>query len=242
MARRFYEPVGGGTTLNLFIDPEQFTEAGDQVDLNLILEFQALTDTARAEVAACRGFPDLQSFDADLQDREWELRDRLDYYSYGNRQENITVRDGTWFSPEAVEAFCGEDVSDPAADSIDGDTNTFWRHGVDERHSITYRIRSYPKRFQRIRFRYGVAESARERLTNLDVRVSRDLSEIDEPRNLRESGINIVWPTPGGVWVEHVLPERVSQARYVKLEFDVAAGSGQGQVREFEVFVETRAP
>lgn len=243
MARRFYEPAGGGTELNLFIDPEKFVQADDQAALTLVQEARAASDGLRSELAVCKGFASLEDYDADLELQEWDLLDRLDYYSYENRTQSLTVRDGAWFTPEAIEAFCGEDDPNVAANIIDGTNNTFWRHNVNQRHSITFRLRGHPKRITKLRFRYGAAEVNREQLTNLDIRVSRDLSEIDEARNLRETGVNIAWPTgAGSVWVEYDLADAVQKARYIKLDFDTVAGNNDAQIREFAVRVSTRAP
>lgn len=241
MAKRFYQPFGGGDQLRLYIDPEEYSEANDQAALAEIQEIEALSDNVRAQLGLCNGFGNLADYDEHLEEKRFEIEDRLDYYSYDNRTETLNVRDGAWFSPEAIESFCGEDGSDPAANSIDGNNSSVWRHSANERHSIVYRLRSYPKKITRVRFRFNVSLPVIEQMVNLDIRAAKALSQIDEPRNLLEQGLNIDWGLVGG-WVEHTLATPKFNARYIKLEFDTNQVNGHGQIREFEVRVETREP
>lgn len=245
MAKRFYQPLGTPVDqLNLFIDPTLYTQAQDNIDLTEITEIQGLSADTRELIATALGFSDLATYDDFLQDQEWEIRDRLDYYSlYENRVENITVRDGAWFTPEAVESFCGEHTTNVAANSIDGVNTTIYQHNVNHAHNIVYRLRSYPKKITKVRFRYGSAEPDRERLNNLTIKAARALSQIDESSNILESNLNIVWPTPGGVWVEHTLATPKVNVRYIKLETaDTDHPSNHWQIREFAVRVVTRDP
>lgn len=243
MAKRLHEPTRAGEGLRLYIDPQEFDRASDQAALAAIQEVEAASDNIRAEIGLCRGFGTLEDFDAKLEKDRWDLLDRLDYYDYDNRRESFNVRDGAWFTPEAVESFCGEEAGNEAALTIDGVNNTDWRHDVDERHSITFRLRGYPKKVSKLRLRYGASEPVREQLQNLDIRISRGLANIDDPVNLREQRLNPVWPVgAGATWVEIVLSSKVVQARYIKLEFDTAHGGNQAQMREIGVWVETRDP
>lgn len=240
MAKRFYEPKVAGTELQLYIDPQVFTEVEDTAALVAVRELLALdtlTDEAKAELQLTE-----ERFDL-WRDQEDEVADRLDYYNYGDRVENITVRDGAWFSPDSVESFCGESGANVVGNSIDGVNTTFWRHAVDERHSVIYKLRDHSKKISKVRFRYNSTEPITERLSNLDVHAAKALANIDEPENILETGINITWPIgQGSIWVEHVLALKKNKARYVKLLFDSAHASNTSQVREFEVWVETRDP
>ncbi len=240
--RRWYEHVAGGVDLNLVLDPQEFSQATDLDQLAIVTDLQGLSDEARAVVAASLGLASAATYDDMLQDQEWELRDRLDYYSlYSNKTVNLTVRDGAWFTPDLVESFCGETGGDVVGNSIDGLNSTYWRHTQNHNHSVIYKLRDYPKKVARIRFRYNGSLN-REELNNITVRASRSLNTIDDPGNLLESGINPTWPGGPAVWVEHTLANKKNQARYVKLEFDTAHGSNDMQMREFAVWVETRDP
>lgn len=244
MAKRFYANVAGGVDLDLFIDPQAFNKTVDTDRLAVITELQGLSDDTRTVVAICAGAADLAAYDTALQDEEWEIRDRLDYYTlYANRTQNLTVRDGAWFSPDTVDSFCGETGANLVGNSIDGTNSTFWRHSVDERHSVIYKLRDYPKKVAKIRFRYNSTEPVTEQLSNLDVHAAKNLAKIDDAQNILETGINISWPTgQGAVWVEHTLAQKKNKARYIKLLFDTAHASNRSQIREFEVWVETRDP
>jgi len=242
MPIRFYRPQNAGTELDLYIDPQTFVKVDDDARILKLVELQSLSDSVRADVAMCYDFPDLASFDTALQEESDMLKDRVDYYAYDNRTENFSVRDGAWFTPEAIESFCGETGTNVATNSIDGDNGTSWRHAVNETHHIVYRIRSYPKKISKIRFRYNTAEPVTEQLANITVRAAQNLRKIDDAANLLESGITIVWTGLGGTWVEHVLASKKSNARYIKLEFTSAHATNTAQVREFQVRVETRDP
>ena len=239
--KQLWEPRVSSTELLVRREEQTFTQAADNTALTAVTDVQALSNATRTELIDEFGVQDLASLDDLLREQEWVLRDRLDYYSYDTRVENITVADGAWFTPIAVESVCAEDVGNLAADSIDEDTATFWRDSTNHQHTIVYELRSYPKKISKIRFFYGSGESARERLNNMDVHASSGIANIDQASKILETGINISWPTPGGVYVEHTLAKKSNRARYVKLVIDdTDNGNNQAQIREFQVWVETK--
>lgn len=242
-SKQWYEHIAGNTAMNLLQDPLAFDKTVDTARLSVIVELQALSTTARQEIADING-QSLAEFDDDLEKEGWELNARLLFYDFPTRGLNLTVKDGDWFSPEAVESFCGETGANVAANSIDENDATFWRHVADEEHSITYRLRDFPLKISKIRFRYNNTEPANEQLDTLTVRASRALGKIDDAGSLLESNLNITWPAgQGSVWVEHTLVLKKASARYVKLEgFGSAQASNTIQIREFAVFVETKDP
>jgi hypothetical protein len=242
MAIRWYRPVSGGTELELYIDPGLYTEAQDQLDLALFEEAFESSDSLREQLAAANGFSNLGEYDAYLEDQIWEIKDRLDYYAYETTAKNVTVADGAWFTPEAIEEFCGEHPTNVAANSIDGDNVSIWQHFQTHQHSIVYRLRDYPKKITKVRFRYGNTEPEREQLQDLNIFAARNLNMIDDAGNQVLTNANPTWPVGGGVWVEVVLDTPKTNARYIKLLFDTADASNNGQVREFAVWVETREP
>lgn len=244
MAVRLYANVAGGEDLDLFIDPQQFNKTEDEDRLAVVQELQGLSDPTRTYIALLANAADLDAYDDALRDEAWQIQDRLDYYAlYSNRIHTLTVRDGAWFSPDLVESFCGESGVNVVGNSIDGDFGTIWRHSVDERHSVVYQLRDWPKKISRIRFRYSSAEPTNEQLSNMDVRAAKNVSVLGEPEAVLESGLDIVWPTgAGNVWVEHTLALKKGDARFIQLDFDTASGNNTGQIREFEVWVETRDP
>lgn len=243
MAKRWYLPNGPSTELEVVIDPELFTLANDNAALTDNLEIQGLSDDLRQILGACLGYDTLAFYDDFLRDEEFDIRDRLDYYSYDTRVESPTVADGAWFTPIAIESVCAEDVGNEAVDIIDENTATFWRDSTNHQHVIVFELRAYTKKISKIRFFYGAALSARERLNNVDVHASKALANIDNAGNILETGINIAWPGVGGVYVEHTLASKKNKARFVKLVIDdTDNGNNQAQIREFQVWVETRDP
>lgn len=247
MAVRLYEPFAGGTKLRLYIDPQVFVLADDVARRALINDQQGLLDPARTDLAICKNAPDLATFDQQQRDEDEDILDRADYPNYETRVHQITVADGAWFSPIAVDAgtLCGEEVGQEASRAIDGISTTFWRHTENHQHVIVFELRAYPKKIAKIRFLYGANESGRERLNNMSVHAAKAINKLDDPDNILETGINIVWPTGISVdtFVEHTLAKKKNKARFVKLVIDDTDNStNQAQIRDFEVWVETRDP
>lgn len=221
--------------LTLLTDPRDFDKQVDTDRLAVVVEQRGQTAPTRADDAGARGLS-LEEYDDELT-AEWEeLSARLEIYGMSNKVINLTVRDGKWMSPASVESFCGETSTNVAANSIDGDTGTHWRHVTNERHSIVYKLRDFPLRVERIRFFYNASLPVNEQLENLDVHMAKALVNIDDPDNILETGINITWPGTGGVFVEHTLATPKASAVYIKLLFDTASAINTGQIREFEVF------
>lgn len=240
--RRFTRNVAG-EELGLLDDPTIFIRVDDVAELANIVEIQSATDNVRAYIASILNAESLEEYDAFLEGEFDKLSDRIDYYSYDTAIQNTTYYQGAWFSPDSIQSVLGEDVGNEAVNAIDGNTTTFWRDSTNHQHVIIFKLRDYPKKISKIRFFYAVAEPARERLNNMDVHASAGIGNIDEPENILETGINIAWPTPGGVFVEHTLANKKPRARYIKLVIDdTDNGNNQAQIREFEVWVETKDP
>lgn len=241
---RWYEPKETSTKLVVVRDRFQFVKTDDETRIDVIVDFQGLSDISRSVLANDEGLS-LAEYDAALEEEEYDIRDRLDYYTYSTRVENLTVADGDWFSPNSVESFCGETAPNVATRAIDEDSTTFWRHGNNETHELIFKLRDYPKKIERIRFLYGAGESARERLNNITIRAAKGLANLDNPENELETDLNLVWPTgiSSDTWVEHTLTNKKLKARYIKLIIgDTDNGQNQAQIREFEVWVGTRQP
>lgn len=246
-----YKVITAGEKLQINRDLGETTKTADQDRLDAITKIQAMTNAERTAIMGDFGFSNLADFDKYLeQEEEWPLSDRIDWYTYDDKTVQFTAKDGAWFSPIAVDAgtLCGEEAGQEASRAIDGNGATFWRHNTNEQHVIIFNLRAYPKKISKIRFLYGSGESARERLNNMDVHASKGIGNIDNAGNILETGINISWPTPISVdtWVEHDLTiagKKSNNARYIKLVIDdTDNANNQVQIREFEVWVETRQP
>lgn len=241
MARRWYESKSAGTALQIFEDASLFTQVDDTDRVNAVAAIRALSDNVRTAIALDCGFPNLQAYDDELEEEEYELRDRLDYYSYENRNENLNVRDGAWFIPEAVESFPGELVGFEAALMIDGDNVSQWRYTPPlptDRLEWVLRLRSYPKKITKIRFRHGGPGNIAEQLIDVNVSAAKALSQIDEASNIIVSGIIPNWLA--GSWVEIVFPTPKINARYIKINCNTNSLVNEIRVREINVRVETK--
>lgn len=243
MAKRLWERITAGTDIKLWIDPEPYNKTADTTEQARLQAIRDAADAVRTELAGCLGYPDLTSFDDFIQDQIDEIKDRVDYYDYDTQVTNITNHVGAWFSPDSIHSVLDEDVGNEASKSIDGNTVTFFRDSTNHQHIIVFKLRDYAKKIAKIRFWYGSGESARERLNNMDVHAAQSANNLDNPENILEIGINISWPTPGGVWVEHTLSSKKNKAKFIKLVIDdTDNGNNHCQIREFEVWVETRDP
>lgn len=242
-----YKVVTAGQVLETNRDlPPQFIKTADQDRLDAITVIQGMTDAERTAIMGDFGYQTLADFDQYLeQEEEWRLRDRLDWYTYDDKTVQFTAKDGAWFLPEAVESFCAEEIGNEATKSIDGLNSTFWQDLTNHQHSIVYRLRGYPKKISKIRWRYG-GSAARERLNDIDISASRGLLKIDDANNILDTGINPTWPAGPAVWVEHdltVAGKKSNKCRYLKMSVGNTDNvNNQLQLREFQVWVETRQP
>ena len=235
MAIRWYRPKAGGTKLELYIDPEEYDQAEEQTALAEIQELQGLGDANRTLVATALGHDNLGGFDDWLQARAEELQDRLDYYDYQNRDETVTVRDGAWFTPEAVEAHSGEEVGNEAVNMIDGDNGTWWQSNLDQTHVIDLRLRSYKKRISNMQIRRG--GNVRSQLQNLEIRAANSLGGLNNDGNIIASGVELLTEAD---WNEIAISKKT--CRYIRLSFTSAHASNEARIREIEVWVETKDP
>lgn len=242
MAKRLYTEVIAGSDLGIFDDPPLFNKAADIAILADVVEKQALSSTIRTLIANC-GSLLLADYDLLLADLFDDLSERIDYYDYGTDVENTTVMTGAWFSPIAITAFGSEDPTFPATNTIDGDLSSQWRHEVVETHTMTWELRAYPKKIEKMRFRYGNGENVREQLENITIRSSKNLNKIDDPGNIIATGVNPVWPIgQGNTWVEVEWPTKKNRGRFIKIEFETAHGNNHARIREVEFWVTTRNP
>lgn len=213
--------------LDLILDQERTTKAADEVQLAVVNQYLGLTDAALIPLGVTR---------EQFQD-QWEvLNARILAYGWPRHDVTLNVVDGDWLSPDSVEALsvCGESGANVATNSIDGNTTTHWRHTVDERHSIIYKLRDFPLRAERIRFWYTGAVN--EELTDLDVRMAKEKANLGDAGNLLEDGLNLTW-TGTDVWIEHTLATPKASAVYIQLDISNSNSTGNTiQIREFEVF------
>lgn len=235
---RFYQPKSGGTRLELLKEGEEYEQSEITSEIALYQEIQASSDELRGELAIAEGL-ELADYDDKITKMLDKLLDINDYFSYPNRTENVTVRDGDWFRPDQLESVSDENVGEEGSLAIDGVNSTWWQSDITGTRVLTVRIRSHKKRVERIRFRTTSGDK-RTRLQNMSIKIAGAIPRLDKPENLADSGVNL----PDGVdpWIEHTLatPKR---GRYLRIEADgaLAPNGDHVRIREVEVFVTTHA-
>lgn len=240
MAKLWYEPKVGGTELHTWNDPQVLVQA-DIVDQQAAFaEVRTLGPELRTALAnsgipglgVSGGWPDLESFDAYLEDEDDRLNDLLDYFAYDSRVENLTVRDGDWFVPQAIEAFSAENVGEEAVLSVDGNNGTWWQtNGAGD---ITFLVRDYRKMLTGLRLR-TTSGDLRAQIQGVDISASPGPNGVDDPTNLLDSGINFTYG--GNAWMEHTFSSK-KRARYLKLVIPGSLnGAGHVRIREINIRV-----
>ena len=226
MAKQFYQL--SGSDLLVWDDPQNLsTQAEIQSRIDALTPFQQLADGSRELLAQGGvpgagipgGFSDLASFDTWLTDEIERLQDIRDYYDYSTKQETIgNVRDGAWWTPEAVESVSDEGVS-PAVNALDGVGSTFWETDQAPA-SIIFRLRSYRKNVESIRL-WTPNNMLKTFLNGITVRASQGLGMIDDASNVMASNISI--QNDGDAWSDIVFanpnnPTGRKRCRYIKLD------------------------
>jgi len=235
-----FRVVSPGQSLQIERSLTTFDKTLDTDRLNALQAIEALPDVQREALLQDFGVGSLDELDEQLEEETGALLDRLDWYDYLTKSVSYDAVEGDWFSPIEIQSVCGEAGGNVAANAIDGNDATFWRHNLDHQHVIIFKLRDYPKKITKIRFRYDTSEPAEERLNDMDVHAARAIPKIDTPKNILETGINIAWPTGAGTtWVEHTLAKAKPEARFVKLVINGTDHiNNRAQIREFEVWVE----
>jgi len=232
MALRFYERRDwlDPKILKLWADPEDYDQAAMQEYLSRLETLAALDDETLLILANDQaGIGNVRDV---LQAEIDRYKDILDFFDYEKTPQTFQTADGTWFTPEAVEAVCGEDVDQGADLILDADHNTYWQHSVDEEHQIDFRVRSYLKKMTKVRFRRFSNE--RTELNNLTISAAWTLGALDNPSNVVATGATL---STVADWneVEFTSPKR---AKYLRLSgFGSAHASNHARIRTVEVWV-----
>lgn len=248
MAKLFYRTANGDTEIEAYNDPQVRVVSDLETELATIQELEAFSPDLRGKLAQgapafgiSQGqFPDLQALDDFLEARRWQILDLLDLPLYSKQPPaNFNVATDAWFLPEAVEGASddnGVDLAAFAADAVGGGTpdpndpehSTWWQSEINGLRTITFRLRSYPKKVLGIRLRTN-ASDGRSHLQDVTIKMSRGISLIDDPSNIVDSSVDFVYT--GSAWMEHTLPAPKFNCRYIKLEVAQSLHSNADHVR-----------
>lgn len=248
MARFWYQLSGDPDVFNVYADPTTLDRADMEAYRDFLLEVQGASDAIRIELAmgSLNAVPgigpqqSLQDFDDLVQDELDRYLDILDYYDYDTRQQTLTVRDGAWITPIAIESVSHENVGEEATLAIDGDFGTWWQSDASGTREIVFELRSYPKKIERLRVR-APASDLRAQLQGVTIKAAKNINMIDDPRNWLDTDIDLTYT--GNIWLEHTLTTPKFNARFMKLECATSlfvANPEQVRIREIEVRVGTR--
>lgn len=237
MAERRYEPRAGGTLIKRWTDPEDLVAADLPAKIAAYQEIVALSDDARTLIALglVSAAGSLEDFDARLAN-QWEMyQDFLDYFDYDSEAMPGVRKIGAWYTPEALIAFCGEETGFEAAQSIDGNNTTVWRHDQDHVHAIDYRLRGHRKRLEKIRFRYNATAPDREQLSSVSIYFAEQQAGLDDAANIVWSG-DPLWSGYEGSYVEVDLATK-KRGRFLRIVCSSANANHYVQIRELECYV-----
>ena len=222
-------------SLDVILDANRENKADDQALLAQNTRYLGLNDEDLVPLGMTRQA---------LTDKNNELNARILAYGWERHDVTLNVVKGGWETPTLVNSFCGESGANVVGNSIDGLTSTHWRHAVDERHSAIYQLRTYPLRAEIVSFYHSATEPVNEQLTNIDIRMSKELANIDDAGNLLVSGANPTWVGAGGTHVEIPLaPNEKASAVWIKIEFSNSNSvANTSQIRWLRVFCTPRKP
>ncbi len=230
MVTRYYEPVADD--LKLWADPAVFVRADLEDELAATEEIMALSDDARTLLAGPGG---LEAYDESLELNKERLSNLIDFFDYSNTVLNLNVKDGAWFTPVAIESVCGEDTGQEAILTIDGQTNTYWEHDVDEQHNIIWQLRDYTKRIVKLQVRVG--GSGRNLLTGLDVHIADNVADLS---NVGSRVIENGSLTVPNSWEELTWGPSKKNGKYIKFaDFQSQHANNYVRIQEIQAWVTT---
>lgn len=242
MAKLFYDPINGGTALELYDSPQVFEKTDLEEARDDLLNVKDIPDGLREDIARqglslgivtlpaiTEGDPAqpnktlLELFDDIVEEELDRVSDLLDYFDYDKGPPPIgNVAESDLFLPEAIEDFTDETVGGEAAGAIDdaggGDPNdpdnsTYWQSESSGLRTITFRLRSYSKKVLGIRLRTNNGD-LRAALQGLTIRAANSLLMIDEPQNELITGLNLDGLTTPWTDIEFTK----AKCRYIRLE------------------------
>lgn len=252
MGKRLYELKVSGTELHITDDPQILLVSELGTSLPDLKDVRADSDTLRAALAVhglslpgatiSSGLA-LADFDDALDDEIERLSDISDYPGYSTRVENLTVLDGEWVLPAAVDSFHDERVGEEAILSIDGINSTWWEADAAGS-SIVWQIKptdvglpnGYVKRYTKIRLR-STSGDQRAQLQGVEIRLANALGNIDDADSLR--GTNVNFTHAGNDWIEFVFTSP-RNARFLKLDGFASLHATDIRIREVQLFAITQ--
>lgn len=227
MAKKFIERENN-TTLNAFDAPRALDK--DEGDARILEIQDILDDPSYKKSLMISGVPAASSeeeFDA-LHEAELNvLADQADFYS----NETVTVVesfdaiDYRWMTPAdlnlgpgVIESFCGEEVSNPASNAIDGLNNTNWQHDLDHEHEIVIDL-GYIKRIDGIRINLTASPAVPLQLSGVQVYVAGTVAKLADANS--HVGVDLEF-TDGG---DNDRTLTIRNGRYIKI---VVGSTGHG--------------
>ncbi len=245
MAKTFYEQAGGNTLYRTYEDPEEITYVELAEDRAKIEEVQGDSDAVRAEMALCRfmginavGDDEteiLADFDTQLEDGLDIIKDLQDLENYETSQLNLTIKDGAWVVPIAIESVSHENPGEEAILAIDGNNGTWWQSddASSNPRTIVFDVQDYPKRFEGFRLRISNANEDRAEIQDVTIKSSRNINNIDNAENIVATGIDFVYD--GDSWMQYDFVKNLK--RYIKLEIPASLHADPDQIRIREIQV-----
>jgi hypothetical protein len=153
-----------------------------------------------------------------------------------SKVDGISITVGpAWVTPTAIHSKCGEDATDPASNTIDGDLNTSWEHSLGHEHWIVFDL-GETKTVQKVRLYC--------RSTVMVFRIC-EVSAVyinDTPGESGGSKGSLVLPPSGTQWYEIDVTDTSGRYIYLKLKtyssgLNCDTSHGLTRFYEFEAYV-----
>lgn len=173
--------------------------------------FLALSDSAKWELIVENPHIDtLEQFNSLYEGKKQEVDEIISYWDYNVSSTSFDRITGNYVTPLAVNDKCGEDATNVAINSINGNSADYWQHDVNEAHWIVYDLGMSLANIVGIGIVLGPSDGDEFKLQNVNVYVSDDLNDWGDA-----VGSNLSFQVVNSWNSESLTPKK---GRYVKVE------------------------
>lgn len=241
MAKKFWEKLSN-SRIQFYDEPLDLRIEDADARIAELQAILALSDQIKGLLVQTNpAITTIQEFDAIWDDELMQLADQRDYFDNSNVTitEEIEVVDHRWMempdmslAPGTVYSVCGEEVSNPASQAIDGMNGTNWQHDVDEVHEIVLDL-GYKKRIDGIRISNPSSPGNPFLLSGVQVYIASGPGGLDDESN--HVGVDLEFTDPD----DNDRDLETKTGRYVRIVIG-STGHGSNHISLREISLRTR--